>query len=1333
MKTLVLVLTVFATIAFADTLLIETFDSPWTTPSPPAGWNIIYDTLNPKIYADWHREPANAAPWHNHPSPYPAIFWQPNPNQPPDAFVSPMIDCSNFRNVVLYCSTYFYHKLPNPYVAQIRYSIDGGNTYPYLLRDYYGQNVGPGVLESLNLTYAARQDSVVIAWIYDGNLFDINWWFFDDVLVTGESIPRYDIECSEIVEPDFYELPGGFVPHARFQNIGLIDQVNVPVYCELFDSLGGTLNLWADTIATLISYAGEQLVYFDSISYLLTPGNYSIRYWCAADSDYIRTNDTLELNFVVSTLEELSNDDGTPTDYLSWPVGHYGWAAKFSTAGPVYIESLLVYLSAPVNPAHCRYQLAVALDDGTGNPGPFIFKTPILYATPNTSAWNSVFLADTGEQIVVPNDFYVFYLQVGEPPECPQLAADADLDTLNTYWQFRRGGAVQPYTPPGDLMLRAIVNHATLTPNANDARVTFIEQPLYEFIQRPFDAPCPITAHIQNFGTNTIYNFAVTCSVYDPSNALLYSDNATIAQLDPNQYTPVTFSGWVPVVGQTCSVIVRTLASPDVVPQNDDKRFTVDVLKGAFTGSHPAGYAWIDSDTTDGPVYEWIDTTGGLSIFPPGEDDSRIYVPIGFKFPWSDTTYDNCYVTTNGWLSLGPDPHTATPNPKRLPMDSLPNSALYPWWCDFTLGSRGRVYIKTIGEMPNRKFVTIWHNVNVKGTDTTNLVTFEAILKENGTIVFQYKDVETGSLVYDNGRCASIGVENKEGNAGVNYLYSLPPMSSAVNDPQNRVVPNRAIKLYREFRDAVALEIIKPEINVFPEPVNPAVRIQNYGTVGDSIMVYFYITPGTYLESLLVIGLKPEAETIVTLSRPWMGRGYFTAVCSLAMTGDINPANDVIRKIFASSPWVQRENIPIGPARKKVKAAALTYASTTNKLYALKGANTNEFYCYDIATGTWDSLASMPLAPSNKKPKYGCDLVFDAFQGTMGGIWAIKGGGVGDFYLYDIATNSWTIKPYLRVNGFSFNMPKRGAALAYVPTHGSYGAVYCATGTNSLNLIRFDIGPDGDTWVRCPDVPYNPANRKTCRFGTDMVYDGDSIIYLLKGSNSNEVWKYYPAMDAWNTIPLDEVSLIGTRNRRVKNGGAITFLDNNLYILKGGNSQEFWSYLIGGGNIWIQRADIPYSLTGKRCRPKLGAALAASSNAIFCLKGSFGFEFWEYRPETDSLGLNNTTSQPPRQGVMAENTQLPRELALSVYPNPTSRNNLQISYSLPSSGLVQIKVYDATGKLVRALVDGTMPSGSHNIFWDRRTNQGRVAATGVYFVKLRSGKTVLSEKVILQH
>lgn len=1333
MRNFVVGLVILVTLGFADTLLFESFDTTWTTQNPPQGWTIIYDTLNPQNYADWHREGANAAPWVDHPSPYPAIFWQLNQNQTPDIIISPVINCTNFRNIVLSCSTYFSHRLPNSYTAQIRYSIDGGQSFPYLLQDYYGQNVGPGVLESFNLSSAARRESVVIAWVFQGDLFNINWWLFDDVVVTGDSILPYDIRCQRIIRPDYFELPGNLYPQARFRNIGLNDQYNIPVYCELFDSLGNSLNTWSDTIDTLLAFTGEKVSFFDSIPYTLTNGEYTIKFWCAADSDYNRSNDTLTRNFVVSALEELANDNGTPAGYRTWPVGHYGWGAKFSTSSPVYIESLKVYLNSPSDPAYSRYQLAIAEDRGAGMPGPFIFKTPVLYAAPG-AGWNTVFIADSGEAIPVAGDFYVFYLQVGEPPECPQLANDGYLNNPNNYWTYYRDGTLLPETPPGDLMLRVIVNHDPITPLTYDARVTFIEQPLYEFIQRPFDAQCPIRAHIENFGTDSLYSIPVRCSVIDLSNNLLFTGSATVAALGPGERIAVDFNGWVPQISQPCSVIVHldlsSSPTPDGNPENDDKRFGVDIIKGAYTGRTADGYAWIDSDTTGGPVYSWIDTVGA-NIAIQREDEFRIFVPIGFDFPYSDTTYNNCYVCTNGWLSLGYDPHEFAPNPQRIPDNNLPNALIAPWWDDIELRSAGKVYYKTIGETPNRQFVVIWQDVNLKYTDTTELVTFEAILNENGTVVFQYQDVTTGDLNYDYGKNASIGIENQEGTAGVNYLYSLPPLSVATNDPQNRLTPGRTIKLYREFRDAAALDIITPGTYTFPETLNPQVKIQNYGTVGDSIWTFLRIMPGGYFDSILVTGLAPGAETTVTLATPWFGRGTFTAVCSTAMAGDINPGNDVFSRIFISSPWVQREDIPIGASRRKVKNASLVYASTTRKLYALKGGNTNEFYAYDILTGTWESLPSMPLDPSGRKAKDGCDLSYDPFTGNSGTIWAIKGGGVPDFYSYDIANRTWSIRRSVGVRGYTFRWPKIGAALAYVPTHGPQGAIYCAPGNNSLTFVRYDIG--ADTWAKCPDVPFVPLRRRTCRYGTDMVYDGDSIIYLLKGNNSTEVWKYYPSFDSWYLTPLDQVSLLGNRNRRVKAGGAITFLNSRLFVLKGGNTQEFWSYPIGVRDSWVQCSDIPVALTGKRTKVKRGAALAATENAIFCLKGSYVYEFWEYRPSTDSLGNPPFfSSAPERQGIMAENTRLPSAPELVVYPNPVGKKHLTMLCHLPVSQPVRLSIYDATGALIQTVLNSKLPAGQHRLGWNLMTNKGALTPPGVYFLKLEAGNVVYSRKLIIQ-
>jgi hypothetical protein len=81
-------------------------------------------------------------------------------------------------------------------------------------------------------------------------------------------------------------------------------------------------------------------------------------------------------------------------------------------------------------------------------------------------------------------------------------------------------------------------------------------------------------------------------------------------------------------------------------------------------------------------------------------------------------------------------------------------------------------------------------------------------------------------------------------------------------------------------------------------------------------------------------------------------------------------------------------------------------------------------------------------------------------------------------------------------------------------------------------------------------------------------------------------------------------------------------------------------------------------------------------------------------------------------------------------PNPF-RTALELRYALPSAGEVRLRVYDAAGRLVRSLVDGSRGAGAHSAFWDGRGADGQAVPGGVYLYRLewngqaRSGRTLL--------
>lgn len=69
------------------------------------------------------------------------------------------------------------------------------------------------------------------------------------------------------------------------------------------------------------------------------------------------------------------------------------------------------------------------------------------------------------------------------------------------------------------------------------------------------------------------------------------------------------------------------------------------------------------------------------------------------------------------------------------------------------------------------------------------------------------------------------------------------------------------------------------------------------------------------------------------------------------------------------------------------------------------------------------------------------------------------------------------------------------------------------------------------------------------------------------------------------------------------------------------------------------------------------------------------------------------------------------------FPNPFTASTV-FSFTLPHAGRARLAVYDVGGRHVRTLADGSRDPGSHTVRWDGRTEAGRTAPSGSYFVRL---------------
>ncbi len=81
-------------------------------------------------------------------------------------------------------------------------------------------------------------------------------------------------------------------------------------------------------------------------------------------------------------------------------------------------------------------------------------------------------------------------------------------------------------------------------------------------------------------------------------------------------------------------------------------------------------------------------------------------------------------------------------------------------------------------------------------------------------------------------------------------------------------------------------------------------------------------------------------------------------------------------------------------------------------------------------------------------------------------------------------------------------------------------------------------------------------------------------------------------------------------------------------------------------------------------------------------------------------------------------------------PNPFDRST-EIWFTLPRVSSVRLTITDIHGRRVRQIVSETLPAGDHRVGWSGIDDRGRKAATGIYFVTLEAGTSVIRSRLAL--
>ena len=214
--------------------------------------------------------------------------------------------------------------------------------------------------------------------------------------------------------------------------------------------------------------------------------------------------------------------------------------------------------------------------------------------------------------------------------------------------------------------------------------------------------------------------------------------------------------------------------APEAKGARTESAPTSGAAKSAGAGGPDAfGYRWIDSDEPGGPAYEWVDIAASGTELSLEDDDSE-EVTIPFAFPFYDVGHTSVKVSSNGYLTFGSN--GIAPGNRSIPSTdpNRPNDAIYAYWDDLDPANEGSPARIVYQDMGDGRFVVSWLDVphwdSIASGGEDGAFTFQAILFEGGSIVFQYKAFDFGAFEGS----ATIGIENADGTVGLQVVADHP-------------------------------------------------------------------------------------------------------------------------------------------------------------------------------------------------------------------------------------------------------------------------------------------------------------------------------------------------------------------------------------------------------------------------------------------------------------------------------------------------------------------------------------------------------------------------------
>ena len=148
-----------------------------------------------------------------------------------------------------------------------------------------------------------------------------------------------------------------------------------------------------------------------------------------------------------------------------------------------------------------------------------------------------------------------------------------------------------------------------------------------------------------------------------------------------------------------------------------------------------------------------------------------------------------------------------------------------------------------------------------------------------------------------------------------------------------------------------------------------------------------------------------------------------------------------------------------------------------------------------------------------------------------------------------------------------------------------------------------------------------------------------------------------------------------------------------------------------------QRTEIMDTIQAMRAR---GATREEIHDAVAELLESWGIEL----PPPDTAKSTDATSD-----IENSNSKIP-DFSVKSYPNPFN-SETNIEYTIDANEIVNVSIYDVSGKCIRTLLNSEQKAGTHIVKWDGKDNLGNTMPSGKYFYRVNAGSKSITQGIIL--